>query len=212
MTYKEAAEIVRRKIAGGDISSDLSIQEEEVYFILQQLVPVLIQNDYIKLYQLQKSVTDATVFTTITAKVVKGDKESYLVLPNAPMFLNGTVLPKVSYVKDRFVTFVYVDSWQIEAFNRVNVLGELTGNLFTYEYVEGCTNGHRLVFFNLDDCVNELRVRLVQSVSLHNFNPNNKITIKPELNYLLLEEAYKWFVPEAKTTEDKVIDGRNDKV
>jgi len=155
-----------------------------------------------------RDVSPHNVFVTFDGHT----KESYLVLPNAPMFLNGTVLPKVSYVKDRFVTFVYVDSGQIEAFNRVNVLGELTGNLFTYEYVEGCTNGHRLVFFNLDDCVNELRVRLVQSVSLHNFNPNNKITIKPELNYLLLEEAYKWFVPEAKTTEDKVIDGRNDKV
>lgn len=211
MTYKEAAEIVRRKIAGGDISSDLSIQEEEVYFILQQLVPVLIQNDYIKLYQLQKSVTDATVFTTITAKVVKGNKESYLVLPNAPMFLNDTVLPKVSYTKDRFVNFVYVDSGQLETYTRINVLSEITGNVFTYEYVEGCTNGHRLVFFNLDDCVEELRVRLVQSVSPVDFNPDNKIAIKPELNYLLLEEAYKWFVPTSKTTEDKAMDGRNDK-
>jgi hypothetical protein len=212
MTYREAAEIVRRKLAGGDISTDFPVQEEEVYFVMQQLVPVLIQNDYIKLYRLQKSVTDATIFTTITANVFNGAKESYLVLPSAPLFLNGTVLPKVTYIEDRFTSFVYVDAGQLDAYKSVGVLGEISGILFTYEYVEGCTNSHRLVFFNLDDCVKELRVRLVQSVGMDNFNPDKKITIKPELNSMLLEETYKWFLSETKEPEDRVMDGKKDKV
>lgn len=212
MTFREGAEIVRRKLAGGDISVDFSVENEEVYFIFQQLVPVLINNDYLKLIALEKRVTDATLFTTITSKVYDGDgNEKYVVLPSAPLLLNATIFPKVTYIKDRFYQFNYIDDAQLQTFNDIGVLSELQGTIFTYEHIDECVNEHRLVFFDLDDCVDELRIRLVQSLS-NVFNPDSEIPIKPELNYLLLDGAYNWFTAEVSTVKDMVMDGKNDKV
>lgn len=71
------------------------------------------------------------------------------------------MIPQVSYVKDRFVNFTYVDG-KLNNFNNAKVLNEMAGYVFTYEFVAECDTEHRLVFFDLEDCVESLKIRLVQ--------------------------------------------------
>ena len=214
MTYKNGAEIILRKLAGGDIPDGFPITEEEVYFIMSQIAPLLIKKDFFETFNLDKSSVDPTIFTTILSKVFKSDSKNewYAVLPNAPLMLLGSMIPSVSYEKDRFTTFQYVDAARLNNFHDLNVLTEMEGNIFTYEYVQGCDTEHRLIFFNLDDCVKQLRVRLVQNVDFENFDANANIPIKPELAFQLLDECYKWFVPQDMANEDKVMDNRNNNV
>lgn len=209
MTYNQAAEIILRKLAGGDIPDDFPIKEEEVFFIMNQLAPLLIKKDFFETFNLDRNAIDPTVFTTITSKVYKDKNEYYLVLPNAPLMLLGSMIPSVSYVNDRFVTFTYVDASKLNNYKDLNVLNELGGFVFTYEYVSGCETEHRLVFFNLENCVEDLRVRLVQNINFDNFDADSSIAIKPELRAMLLDQTYNWFVSQDTGSEDKINDNRN---
>jgi len=210
MTYRQAAEILLRKKAGGDIPDDFPVKEEEVFFIMSQIAPLLIKKDFFETFNLDKSTIDPTVFTTITSKVYKSDAggESYVVLPNAPLMLLGNMIPQVSYIEDRFVTFTYIDASRLNNYKELGILNELDGFAYTYEYVQDCDTEHRLVFFNLEDCVKKLRIRLVQFIDFENFNPDTQIPIKPELTYLLIDEAYKFFFAPDGAQEDKIMDNR----
>lgn len=215
MTFREGAETVLRKIAGGDIPNDFPIKEEEVFLIMQQILPVLLKNDYIKTYSIEKRITDASLFTTFTTDVYKDankGNEAYVVLPSAPNFLLGTTVPQVSWVGDRFATFTYIDAGQLSDLHHTGVLGELGGNIFTYEHVSDCDDEHRLVFFNMEDCQKEVRIRMIQSISMANFDVDAKIPVKKELAYELLDETYKWFVPQSREIEDKSMDNRKDRI
>lgn len=214
MTYKEASEIILRKLVGGDIPDDFPIKEEEIFFIMSQIAPLIIKKDFFETFNLDRSAIDPTIFTTITSKVYKNtaSDEFYIVLPNAPLMLLSSMIPQVSYINDRFVTFTYVDASKLNNYKDVNVLGELGGHVFTYEFVENCDSEHRLVFFDLENCVDNLRIRLVQNIDFKNFNPDSSIPIKPELTYLLIDETYKWFVPQDMAVEDKIMDNRNNNI
>ena len=211
MTYQQAAEIILRKLASGDIPDDFPIKEEEVYFIMNSLAPLLIKKDFFETFNLDRTTVDPTIYTTITSKVYKSETpgEFYVVLPNAPLMLLGSMIPQVSYVKDRFLTFSYIDSGKLNNFKSTNVLSEMQGYIFTYEFVSDCDTEHRLVFFDLEDCVENLRIRLVQNVNFSNFNPSSSIAIKPELEMLLLDQTYNWFLAQDAGDEDKVNDNKN---
>ena len=49
MTYNQAAEIVLRKLASGDIPDDFPVKDEEVFFVLNMVAPLLIKKDFLKL-------------------------------------------------------------------------------------------------------------------------------------------------------------------
>lgn len=211
MTYKQGAEIVLRKLAGGDIPDEFPVKEEEVYLIISQIAPLLMRRDFFETFNLDKSSIDPTLFTTITAKVYKGEGrgESYVILPSAPVIMLGSMVPSVSYTKDRFVSFNYVDVDRLERLMSSGVLGEFNGYYFTYEYIQDCENEHRLVFFNLEDCVDKLKVRLVQGITIDDIDANAHIPLKSELVYMLLDECYKWFAGQDAAAEDKVNDDKN---
>ncbi len=214
MTFREGAEIVLRKVAGGDIPNDFPIKEEEVVLIMQNLIPLLLKKDYINTYNIEKRLTDSTLFTTFIADVYQSNirSESYAVLPSAPNFLFGTAIPQVTWAEDRFSGYTYIDSGQLANIHSVGLLSEVSGGVFTYEHVSGCDTEHRLVFFNIDDCVKQVRVRMVQSLSFENADLDAQIPIKTDLMYELLDEAYRWFVPQSTTPEDKTMDNRKDKI
>lgn len=215
MTYNQGAEIIRRKLAGGDITDDFPIKEEEVFFVMQQLAPLLIKRDFFETYNLEKALNDPTTYTTIiaTLKTTDNKKEKYVVLPNAPLIILGNMIPQVSYIKDRFVDFNYIDVSQLKSYNDLGITNEMKGILYFYEYVEECEKEHRLVFLNIEDeCIDKLKIRLVQNISFDSFDKDSTIPIKPELGYLLLDETYKWFVPQDMSNEDKVMDNRNNNV
>ena len=46
MTYNQAAEIVLRKLASGDIPDDFPVKDEEVFFVLNMVAPLLIKKDF----------------------------------------------------------------------------------------------------------------------------------------------------------------------
>jgi len=211
MTYQQAAEIVLRKLAGGDIPDDFSIKEEEVFFIMNSLAPLLIKKDFFETFNLDRTSVNPTIYTTIVSSIYKSETpgEFYVVLPNAPLMLLGSMIPQVSYVKDRFVTFTYIDSGKLNNYKSANILNEIDGFVFTYEFVENCDTEHRLVFFDLEDCVEKLRIRLVQNINFSNFNPSASIAIKPELEILLLDQTYNWFIAQDAGDEDKINDNRN---
>jgi len=211
MTYNQATEIVLRKLASGDIPDDFPVKEEEVFFVLNMVAPLLIKKDFFETFNLDRTAVDPTIYTTITTKVFKSDSvgEFYAVLPNAPLILLGSMIPQVSYTKDRFVDFTYVDSGKLNNFKNAKVLNEIGGYIFTYEFVAGCDTEHRLVFFDLEDCVETLKIRLVQNVNFSNFNPNSSIAIKPELEMQLIDQTYNWFLAQDGGEEDKIIDNRN---
>lgn len=214
MTFKQGSEIVLRKMAGGDVPNDFPVKEEEVYIVMQQIMPLIVKNDYFKTYTIEKRITDTTFFTTFTAQIQKPEhsKESYVVLPSAPNFLFGTTPPQVTWTADRFSAFVYVDAGQLHDLKQVGVIGELEGSIFTYEYVSDCDNEHRLVFFGIEDCQEEVRIRMIQSISMDNFDADSTIPIKKDLAYELLDETYKWFTGQGRETEDKITDNRKDRI
>ena len=71
MTYQQAAEIILRKLASGDIPDDFPVKEEEVYFIMNSLAPLLIKKDFFETFNLDRTTVDPTIYTTIHLKFTK---------------------------------------------------------------------------------------------------------------------------------------------
>ena len=161
MKYIEAIELVLRKLAGGDVTDNYQIKEEEVFMVMKSILPLLIRKDYIESYQLTLNAIDANLITTIICNVYRDDnvKEGYVILPNPPMLLMGASIPKVEYIKDRFVDFIYIDVNKVSSYKSLGILNEIDATIFTYERIQNCGDSNtedRLIFFNLEDCVERL--------------------------------------------------------
>lgn len=73
MKYIEAIELVLRKLAGGDVTDNYQIKEEEVFMVMKSILPLLIRKDYIESYQLTLNAIDANLITTIICNVYRDD-------------------------------------------------------------------------------------------------------------------------------------------
>ena len=65
MTYNQAAEIVLRKLAS-DIPDDFPVKDEEVFFVLNMVAPLLIKKEFFETFNLGRTAVDPTIYTTGT--------------------------------------------------------------------------------------------------------------------------------------------------
>jgi len=208
MRYREIAEIVLRNLAGGDISQDFPIKFDEVYARISQILPFLIRKDFYETYQIEGGELSLTNFTTFTAPLYKADTdgESYIVLPSAPLIIHGRGVPELSYTQDRTTQFTYVDIAQYKNYSISGVLNEIQDIIYFYE-LDDCSKEHRLVLLNTKDCMEKVRVRMIQ---LTEFDED---TIVPaHLVEPLVQSLRAWFNPQEKDNNDSVNDGINNKV
>lgn len=208
MRYKEIAEIVLRNLAGGDISQDFPIKFEEVYVRISHILPFLIRKDFYETYQLEGGDLSVSTYTTFTANLFKADTdgESYIVLPGAPIIINGRGVPELSYTEDRTTQFTYVDIAQYKNYSMSGTLNEVPGIIYFYEF-DDCSKDHKLVLLNTKDCMEKVRVRMIQ---LTEFDEDTQVA--PHLVEPLIQSLRAWFNPQEKENNDRVNDGINNKV
>lgn len=204
MRYKEIAEIVLRNLAGGDISQDFPIKFEEVYARISQMLPFLIRKDFYETYQIE----GGELAPTFTANLYEGDadNESYIVLPGAPFIINGRGIPELSYTEDRTTQFTYVDIAQYKNYVIAGTLNEVKGIVYFYEF-DDCSKEHRLILIGAEDCMEKVRVRMIQ---LTEFDEDT--VVAPHLVEPLIQSLRVWYNPQEKEINDSVNDGKNNKI
>ena len=214
MTFRNGAELIRRGIAGGDIPSDFSIEEEDVLLRMQSLVPILIRKDFFESVMLEDWQMDATFFVSYKTEVVKEDGQYFAVLPSAPVFMYGKSNPEVFYTKDNTTRFTYIDQKKLRTFKNVSITKEISGVIFHYEHDNDDCNGmeHRLIFENIEAeaAGKQVKVRMICGSQMTDFDADTEIP--PMIEDTLLKETRAWFVPQDARQADKVVNDRNDKV
>lgn len=208
MKFKEVAEIVLRNLAGGDVSQDFHIKEEEVYVRMAQMIPFLMRKDFYETYQIDGGDFNTINYTTFAANLYKSDtdNESYLILPSAPLIIHGRGTPELSYLKDRSASFTYIDIAQYRNYISSGILNELDGIVFFYEFCD-CSKEHRLVLVGADDCMEKVRVRMVQS---GDYDMDAEVPI--HIVEPLVQGLRAWYNFQEKDNNDKVNDDVNNKV
>ncbi|MCB0744892.1 MAG: hypothetical protein KDC67_13370 [Ignavibacteriae bacterium] len=213
-TYREMAEIVRRRLAGGDISADFSIEPEEIYVRIAQISPYLLRGDFWENYRMDPANTmDATYYTTITSKPIHDKEldEYYVVLPGKPVMISGRGAPQVWYPHDRTWPFYYMEGGQGEMLAAAGITLEVgnSTNFWLETVSEDCLDSVRLYFDKLEDCLKLLKVKLVQIADINCINPDAPIGLPGHLEEPLILSLVNWFTEQDQTIEDSVPDNKN---
>lgn len=209
MTYRQISEIVLRQLAGGDITQDFQIKQEEIYIRISQIIPFLIRKDYYESYQINPNKEiDVSVYSTFTACVFSLSNEKYVHLPCQPFMIDGRGAPQVSYIEDRATPISYIDSTLYRMYLNNGVLNEV-GAIAFYEY-DDYDKEHRLFLHGISDDTKKVKIRMILNCEVDDIDSD--IPLQAHLIDELLQRLYQWYNVQDKETVDSVINNKNDKL
>ena len=210
-TWRQAAEQVRRKLAGGDPPSDFPVEVPEVYAALAMYLPFVMKREFYQSYQIGEKYLDAGYYATIRdVPVYEKDNRKYSVLPGKPVIIHGRGRPQVQYIGTPDVQITYKEPGEIALVN-----GSMVGQVFPnarvwYEQItEDCDNTHQLLYQNLPACVSKVDVRYILMPDLDAINPDAPIAISAHLFAELVEVTTNHFGPQAGIPQDTKNDNVN---
>lgn len=214
-SYKMIAEMVLRPLAGGDISADFPVKEQEVYAYILAEIPAFLKADTYEGYKLT-GVTgiDNAFYTTFTGSLQdKNGNEKFIPLPGTPVMLHGKGRPFVYYEDDRNVSFTFIDASAYHMLNQNRVLQELEGPVM---FIENVTNDNgekesRLIIIGADQPLQKVNVRYIQSVQLSDLDENDEVPIPGHLIDAMVKDLKQVFAQFLGQVEDQHIDGKADK-
>ncbi len=202
MKYGEIAELLLRNEAGGDVSQDFSIKEDEVFARISAMLPFYIRKDFYETYALEAGGLDTTLYTTFTANVVTKNGQSYLILPSAPFIIHGRGIPQLYYTNDIETQFTFVDLGQYRMYKSIGVTNEVKSIIYYYELE---CDEHRLVFVDDVSEIDKLKVRMIQGIGKY----NRESSVPEHLVEPIMQALRAWYSPQANEQNDMVNDGKN---
>lgn len=208
------AEMVLRPLAGGDISADFPVKNQEVYAYILAEIPALMKADTYEGYKIT-GVTgiDNAFYTTFTGSLQeKNGNEKFIALPGTPVMLHGKGKPFVYYCDDRNVNFTYIEMTAYHMLSENRILQELGGPVM---FIENIDNGDgekesRLVVIGADQPLAKVNVRYIQSVQLKDLDENDEVPLPGHLIDLMIKDLKQVFGQFLGQKEDQQIDGRPD--
>ena len=213
-TYKIIAEMVLRPLAGGDISADFPVKNQDVYAAILAQIPAWMKADTYEGYKLT-GVTgiDNAFYTTFTGSLQdKNGNEKFIPLPGTPVMLHGKGRPFVYYCDDRNVNFTYVDITAYHMLSTNKILQELSGPVMFIENIdnEEGVKESRLVIIGADQPLKKVNVRYIQSVQLSDLDENDEVPLPGHLIDAMIKDLKQVFAQFLGQKEDQQIDGRID--